>query len=57
MLGSFVTDWFCSESHFVDGGDSMVDIEIEERSVGKCVEIGGRRNSKKKRETRNKVKN
>src|SRR5690625_8029604 len=32
MIGTFVTDWFRYESHFVHGGDSLVDI-LEERGL------------------------
>src|SRR5690242_21563316 len=32
MLGTFVKDWFRSESHFVHGRDSLVDI-LKERGL------------------------
>src|SRR5690606_14336790 len=32
MLGTFVKDWFRYESHFVHGGDSLVDI-LKERGL------------------------
>src|SRR5207253_10770985 len=32
MLGTFVTDWFRYESHFVHGRDSLVDI-LKERGL------------------------